>query len=137
MKFATKYCPPPSPSVSFDGDPGLTDQSQKDDCDINRIMARYRETGFLVDPMHPGTRQPFFGDFTEIPDYQGALEVISAADAAFAALPAKVRDRFGNNPQEIFDFLSDEKNRDEAISLGLIEKPVLTSVDKPVESDGE
>lgn len=135
MKFATKYNPPPSPSVSFANDPGMTDQSQKDDCDINRIMARYRETGFLVDPLHPGTRQPIFGDFTEIPDYQGALEVINAADAAFASLPAKVRDRFGNNPQQIFDFLSDEKNRDEAIALGLIDKPA----DKPVEKsvDGE
>lgn len=137
MKFATKYNPPKSPVITFVDDPGLTDQSQKDDCDINRIMARYRETGYLVDPMHPGTRQPLFGDFTEIPDYQGALEVISAADAAFASLPANVRDRFGNNPQQIFDFLSDENNRDEAIALGLIDKPVEKPADKPADGVGE
>lgn len=130
MKFNTRYTPPPSPGLSCAGDPGLTDQSQKDDCDVNRIIDRYRETGYLVDPAHPGTRQPIFGDFTEIPDYQGALDMIDRADAAFMSLPSKVRDRFHNNPQEIFDFLNDEKNRTEAIELGLIDKPVDV-VDNP------
>lgn len=121
MKFFTRFNPPPSPSVHF-VEPSLTDQSQKDDCDVNRILAKFRETGSLVDPLHPGTRKPIFGDFTDFPDYQGALDIIIRSDEAFMQLPAKVRERFANNPQEIFDFLSDEKNRQEAIDLGLIDK---------------
>lgn len=121
MKFFTRFNPPPSPGIHFE-EPSLTDQTQKDDCDVNRILAKFRETGSLIDPLHPGTRKPIFGDFTDIPDYQGALDIIIRSDEAFMQLPAKVRERFGNNPQEIFDFLSDEKNRQEAIELGLIDK---------------
>lgn len=131
MKFATRFDPLPSPSVKFCL-PSMTDQSQKDDCDVNKILARYKETGYLVDPLHPGTRQPIFGDFSDVPDYQTCLDVIREADSAFLQLPAKVRDRFANNPQEIFDFLKDEKNRAEAIELGLIEAPKI-DLDKPVE----
>ncbi len=129
MKFFTRYSPGPSPAVEFVL-PSLADQSQKDECDINRILARYRETGYLVDPLHPGTRKPLFGDFTDIPDYQAALDLIAKADDAFMKLPAKIRDRFSNNPQEIFDFLNDEKNRDEAVKLGLIDsKPEVPTTD--------
>lgn len=35
-------------------------------------------------------------------------------------LPAKVRSRFENDPQKFLEFCSDPKNRDEAVSLGLI-----------------
>lgn len=124
MKFFTRYDVPPSPGIDFKDDPGLTDQTQVKDCDINVILERFRQTGTLSDPLHPSSRQPVFGDFTDLPDYQGALDLIDRADQMFMQLPAKVRDRFANNPQEIFDFLSDEKNRDEAIELGLIVKPV-------------
>lgn len=129
MRFFTRYSPGPSPAVEFVL-PSLADQSQKDECDINRILQRYRETGYLTDPLHPGTRKPIFGDFTDIPDYQAALDLIAKADDAFMQLPAKIRDRFSNNPQEIFDFLNDEKNRDEAVKLGLIEpKPEVSPTD--------
>lgn len=130
MKFATKYSPPKSPAVTFT-EPSFTDQSQKKDCDINVILDRYKETGYLVDPLHQGTRKPVFGDFTEVPDYQGCLDLIREADARFMELPAAVRDRFGNNPQEIFDFIANENNREEAIKLGLISPP--TTVPKKEE----
>lgn len=131
MEFFTKFNPPASPSVSFAGDPGFTDQSQKDSCDINKIIDRYRETGYLVDPMHPGVRQPMFGDFSFCVDYQECLDLIERADAAFMTLPSKVRERFHNNPQEIFDFLNNEKNRAEAEELGLIEKSLKFSEPPP------
>ena len=127
MQFRTRFDPAVSPSVFF-SEPSLTDQSQKRDCDVNYILAKFRETGTLSDPLHPSSRQPLFGDFTDVPDYQGALDLIAQADDAFMQLPAKVRAKFANNPQEIFDFLKDEKNRDEAVELGLI-------LAKPVEAD--
>ena len=46
-----------------------------------------------------------------------------AADDAFMALPAAVRERFNNDPAELVDFVSDVNNRSEAIDLGLIPPP--------------
>lgn len=119
-KYHTRYAPPPSPHVRF-ALPSMVDVSQQPDCDINRIIDRYRETGYLVDPMHPGSRKPIFGDLTGLPsDYQAARQLIDDADEAFARLPSTVRERFANDPAEIFDFLADDKNYDEAVKLGLI-----------------
>lgn len=131
MKFATKYSPPVSPAVSF-SDPSMADRSQQQDCDINRIMERYRETGVLVDPLHPATAKPMFGDFTDLPDYQACLDAVIAADEAFGALPSSVRTRFENNPQKLIDFLNDESNFDEAVKLGLC-NPRPVSETKPAE----
>ena len=135
MQFYTRFKPPVSPGVTFEL-PSLVDASQQSDCDINRIIDHFRETGSLVDPIHPGTRRPVFGDFSEIPDYQGAMSVIAQADEAFMQLPAKVREKFANNPQQVFDFLADEKNRQEAVELGLIEpSQVLPVTEEKKESE--
>lgn len=135
MKFFTRYNPPPSPSITIK-EPSLTVQAFKGECDINKILAKFRETGSLVDPLHPPTRRPMFGDFTELPDYQGMLDQLMQADEAFMSLPAKVRDRFGNDPAKVIEFLNDEKNFDEAVKLGLCsprsEVPTTDS-EKPVE----
>lgn len=127
--FFTRYNPPPSPSTEIKGE-SRTRQEFAAESDINRLVERFRDTGSFYDPLttaKAGKRQPFFGDVTEVPDYQTALNIVIDAENNFASLPAKVRDRFNNNPQELIDFVSDEKNRAEAIELGLIAKPV----DKP------
>lgn len=130
MKFHTKYSPPPSPVTEFNL-PSLTQQCFKNECDVNEILKKFRETGSLVDPLHPPTRRPMFGDFTDLPDYQACLEALNDADAAFMALPAAVRDRFNNDPQKVIDFLNEESNFDEAVKLGLCNpRPVVKTDDK-------
>lgn len=100
--------------------PSLTRQSEKDDCDINVMMAKYQTTG--VEP-RSNPRAPQWGDFSNVPAYQEALDIVRQADDDFALLPAEVRERFGNNPTGMLRFLSDEANRDEAIKLGLVMPP--------------
>ena len=51
------------------------------------------------------------------------FDMVLAADDAFMALPANVRERFNNDPAELVDFISDVANRSEAIDLGLIPLP--------------
>lgn len=98
----------------------LTKQSFKAECDVNEILRKWQKTGLVT---HVASQPPKFGDFDQVVDYQGALNQVIAADAAFMALPSSVRDRFSNDAGALFAFVQDSSNRDEAISLGLIDPP--------------
>jgi len=116
------FNPPPSHGIDFKDDPGLTDPSHREDCDINTILDRATKTGVM-----PGTnKQALYGDFADVPDYMAAQELILHADAQFAALDAKARKRFDNSPSKMLDFMSDPDNLDEAIKLGLATRPTPT-----------
>lgn len=103
-------------------DPSLTQQHFKDECDINHIMKRYRETGMLVDPLQRATAKPQFGDFSTAFDFMEAQNIIARARENFDALPSHLRERFGNNPAAMLSFLENESNYEEAVKLGLLEK---------------
>lgn len=123
MEFRTAYERKEHDGIVFD-EPSLTQQQFKEECDINNIIARYETTGLLTDPLHPGTRQPMFGDFSNVMDYQAAQNIVVRANEAFEALPAKLRDRFDNDPALMLEFLQDENNREEAVKLGLVKESV-------------
>jgi hypothetical protein len=63
-----------------------------------------------------------YGDFTGIGSYQDALNRVISADAAFMDLPSAIRARFGNDPQQLLNFVQDDANYDEAVKIGLISK---------------
>lgn len=100
-------------------DPTLAQQQFRDDCNLNTIMERYERTGQLT---HFREVAASYGDFTKVPDYQSALNIVIAGRETFAALPANIRSRFDNDPSKFVDFCSDESNRDELRSLGLLEE---------------
>lgn len=89
--------------------------------DINVIMKRYITTGQL--PMWVQNAQPVFADVSEIGDFADVLRRVTAAKEAFAQLPAHVRSRFQNQPEQLVEFLQDPGNRDEAVKLGLVPAP--------------
>ena len=129
MKFRSRYSVTgQKPGIKFD-QPSQTLQSFKDDADINCIIARYENTGVLVDPTVPVSRTPQFGDFSDLPTYQEAQNVIVAANNAFNSLSSKIRERFGNDPAAYFNFVQNLKegsdDYDEAVRLGIIDKPVV------------
>lgn len=104
--------------VGFDNshEPSLTKQSFKTECDINHILARHSmETLRMGQALNPGK----FDDFTQVVDYPTALNAIMKAEDAFMTLPAKVRSRFNNDPQEFLEFATNVKNQDEWVTLGL------------------
>jgi len=96
-------------------DPSRAIQSQKEEADINTIVRNFGVTGKLPQ----GVRVPSYGDFSGVEDYQEALAAIRDADASFMAMPASVRDRFGNNPARFVEFCSDSANLEEMRKLGL------------------
>lgn len=119
MKFYTRYVTPPEVSLEFKK-PSMTEQHFKDECDINNIVAQYQQTGV----MPQGSREPLFGDFSEFPqDLQASQAFFDEAAERFMQLSSDIRKRFGNDPVQLLSFLHDEKNREEAISLGLVNAP--------------
>lgn len=94
----------------------VTVQSMAEDADINVIMERFGRTGM----MPTSVRTPTYDDFTEVMDYQSALNVLIAAQDSFMELPPKLRSKFDNDPQKYLEFCSDEKNQDEMEKLGLL-----------------
>lgn len=138
MKFNSRYSVTgEKPGIKFD-QPSQTLQSFKDDADINCIIARFENTGVLVDPTVPVSRTPQFGDYSEMPSYQEAQNVIVAANNAFNDLSAKIRERFGNDPAAYFDFVQSLKEGSEdyaeAIRLGIIDKPLDRAPEVPAGS---
>lgn len=107
---------------------GRTHQSFKDECDINRIMARHRKTGIVRQTL----ARPQYGDFSNLPDYQEAMNTVVQADAMFAELNSEVRNKFENDPQKFLDFCDNPDNLDEAIRLGIAAKPAPEPVPDPV-----
>lgn len=96
-------------------DRSLTQQQFKDESDINVLFGRYLETGEMPQ-IDAGT----YGDFTGIYDFQTAMNAVREAELSFQQLPARIKNRFDNNPQKLVDFLSDPENRDEAEFLKIV-----------------
>lgn len=135
MEFNSRYSVTgEKPGIKFD-QPSQTLQSFKDDADINCIIARFENTGVLVDPTVPVSRTPQFGDYSDMPTYQEAQNVIVAANNAFNDLSAKIRERFGNDPAAYFDFVQSlKKGSDdyaEAVRLGIVNEPLDSNSEVP------
>jgi phage internal scaffolding protein len=137
-----------SPLVRFDGDglqkqisdltaldcsvePSLTVQSFAAECDINTIMAQYDNKMSLVPP---SDLAPRYGDTTLLADFQTSVQLIADANASFAALPANVRKRFSNDPQEFVAYLSESGHEAELRELGLITPTVAQEAPLPPEA---
>jgi len=103
--------------ISFEGDPGLTKQSMKDECDVNIILKKFAKTGLLS---HAREHQGQYGDFSNVTDYRSALEQVQMAEGAFLSLPAEVREKFDNDAAAFLDFTGNPANREKMIEMGLI-----------------
>lgn len=104
--------------------PSRTQQQFKEECDVNNILRNYVTTGVLT---HVSNVAPQFGDYSNMPsDYGEALALVEKSKEDFMLLPAEVREKFDNRPENLLKFIQDEKNIDEAVKLGLINAPVKT-----------
>lgn len=118
-------------------DPSYTQQQFAAECDINNIIAQYEVTGMLH---HSNPHQPLQGDFSEFgpsTDFIAAQNYLVEAQAAFDALPAKVRDRFANDPAKLLDFVNDPSNDYEARKLGLLNPVPETPPETPPTPSGD
>jgi len=124
MIFATKYKPNDTNKTAFatKGE-SMTQPQHAAECDINNIMLKYKKTGTFT---HLNQGQPISGDFSNVEDYMAQSQRIINAQNSFNQLPSDLRTKFQNDPAELIKFVSDTKNKEEAIKLGLIPQPKPT-----------
>lgn len=95
--------------------PSMTKQSFKDECNINKIMARFEKTGAID---HYAKYAPTYGDASPL-ELMDAQQIIINAETMFSELPSNIRKRFHNSPEEFLEFVQDESNIVEMRKLGL------------------
>lgn len=102
---------------------GLTIQSAKDECDINKIIAKYQKTGLV---QHIAVHGPNYGEYDAV-DFQTAMETIAAGQEMFLELPSSVRKRFNNDPSQFMEFVNDPETTLEDLQRHGLTRPVAPS----------
>lgn len=103
-------------TATVNDEPSRTLQAGGEDADINTIVRRFG----LDYRMPASVPLSAYGDFSEVHDYQSALHGVMEAQERFDALPAAVRSRFDNDPGQLWSFLNNPSNIEEAAKLGLV-----------------
>ena len=117
--------------INCTADEDMAKQSFKDECDMNRIVGRINQTGFVPLEAQDSLRRQVFSDASAAPQsLEEAYAIVQRADAAFASLPARLRERFGG-PSGLLEFLDDPANLEEAQTLGLVAKTQPRAVSAP------
>lgn len=106
-------------TATVNDEPSTVQEQFEKDCDINVMIKRFGLEKVSSIPIDPSR----FGDFSDTPDLRTALEIVRDAEYQFMQLPPKVRARFRNSPAELWEFLQDEENVEEAVRLGILENP--------------
>lgn len=113
-------------------EPSMTQQSFKEQCDVNNIMAKYQKTG-VID--HINVYEGHYGDvdgttFTE------AMQTVANAQTMFMDLPSRAREAFDHDPAKFLDYVNNLEETPEArqflTDLGLTD---LVTPPAPWESD--
>ena len=118
--FATAYENRKRQVLDCSHEPSMTQQSAKDECDINNILKRYEKTGILPDLIR---EDGAYGDFSEVPEYQEALNIVEKAQFQFNSLDGHLRKRFDNEPAKFLEFCQNPANLEEMYTLGLAIRP--------------
>lgn len=98
--------------------PSMTKQEFKPEVDINNIVKQFKPhhmAAMLQANLLSGAYQDLPDDY----DYQAALDLVRQAETAFMTVPAKIRDRFGQDPAAFLAFVSNPDNLDEVRQMGL------------------
>ncbi len=87
-------------------DDGRTKQCHRDECDIQKIMARFEKTGTIS---HLSKFEGVYADFSDF-DFHEQSNKLAQGESIFASLPAEIRREFGQSPQEFFNYVNDPAN---------------------------
>ena len=98
--------------------PSMTKQEFVRECDVNNVIKQYKQTG-MVAHVNAKASQGAYQDLPDAVDFQESLHLVMPAEQAFMTLPAKVRDKFGQDPAEFLAFMANPENEAEIRALGL------------------
>lgn len=112
----------------------ITKQEYQAECDINTIVKSWMSSGVCPSV---NAKVPLFVDCTLVKSFEQSANDLIAAQDAFMELDPKIRKQFNNSPVELVEFLADERNREEAIKLGLVDVPQASAVAPQGQAIGE
>lgn len=121
LKFRTAYNTGNENYSELHNDDGLTEQHHAENCDINKILAQFMETGILPTTTN---KDPQYGDVSEH-DFQEVHNQLANAKTLFEELPDPVKAQFDNKPFKFLQFAEDPKNMDSLVEMGLAQKRSL------------
>jgi len=114
-------------------DDGLTEQHHAENCDINKILAQFMETGILPTSTN---NDPQYGDVSEH-NFQEVQNQLATAKSLFEELPDPVKAQFENKPFKFLQFAEDPKNMDTLVEMGLANAPKRSLDPALQEQDGK
>ena len=137
-KFFTRFDRPETKGITF-SKPSLTEQSHKQDCDINVLVSNYARSGILGDPS--SYRPLVFGDFSKLGSLQEQRNALSEISSYFDQLPSETREAFSNDPMKLVDAFLDPSKKDLLLAHKLVKAEVsdvatpLNPVDRTVSQE--
>jgi len=102
------------------------------ECDINHIMAKFDKTGRLPALIK---QNPIYGDFTTLPSYMEAQQIIINANNQFDALSRELKGKFNGRPEEFLAYVNDPANKAELQKEGLLPKDEETITTEPAKTE--
>ena len=90
-------------------DDGRTKQCHADECNIEKIMARYNVTGTIS---HLAKYEGSYADFSDF-DFHEQTTMLTRGREIFDALNAELRQEFGQSPAAFFAYVNDPANVNE------------------------
>lgn len=104
--------------VTVNKEPSMTQQSFKNECDINRIVGQYKKHGVMT---HLNTSQANYG-VAPSHTFHEAMNIVIQAQEMFDSLPSQLRKEFSNDPASFLEFVENPENIEDMVEMGLIEK---------------
>ena len=94
----------------------MTEQSHREETDMNHILRDYVRTGLIKHA------KDFEGKYDDIAaqDFQEAMFTVATAQSMFEELPAAIRKRFSNDPSRFLEFVHNPANANEMARLGIL-----------------
>lgn len=105
-----KLCP------TIDTGEGLTEQSHKQECDINYILKDYARTGFIK---HANQNAGQYDDVTAV-DFQSAMDTVANVKTMFENLPSGVRAEFNGRPEQFLEYVQNPANTEALAQRGIL-----------------
>lgn len=105
----------PNPLIICDPEESQTEQSHKDECDINNIVYRFQKGEVLE---HRNEHRGEYG-YATAETFNEAMNVVTKGMSMFEDLPSHIREKFKNDPAQFLEYVQNDKNAKEMVKLGL------------------
>ena len=107
----------------------IRDSDVVKECDIRYLYGNMLRYGAAYPArLSRPSRRPEFVQSVAPRDLASAMDVVTKAREQFEQLPVEIRDKFNYNPYRFMEFVTNDKNKEELVKMG------LANVVKPVKS---